>query len=356
LNIELSLESLISSKLIEEVIIVNQGTKNFLQSYEGGKIKVLNVPYSGPLNQSWLLNLGLKASTDEYFMRHDIDCILQPDFDEVVHLGKAVIHQKLIGNIVQDENQYGPKSPSFLPLQERNKKWFKFCRNLNWEKFSFQEFMDLFLEYYPDINVDYLSSHIICKAEYLKKIHGYDESFDGWGCQDTDLNNRLSLAGYKHESPEGLRVLHQPHGLKTVVLHEQEKNHVKARILCDQNRFRKTLRPNKVWGEKEPQIQEHPKIDQFLREANGEYEQELIDELYIWLEGKTSKKPNTSRAFYKVVQEYYQVHGLYIDFSYQEFLKNDLLFQRKSRSKTSYWNVFDEIYKLRLYYDWLIKD
>ena len=57
----------------------------------------------------------------------------------------------------------------------------------------------------------------VWRDDFLK-VGGFDESFEGFGCEDVDLCLRLLRAGLKRKSLEHLEpVLHLYHGRKTVV-------------------------------------------------------------------------------------------------------------------------------------------
>lgn len=53
--------------------------------------------------------------------------------------------------------------------------------------------------------------HISCPSEALTQINGFDEGFEGWGREDSDLTARLLHAGYKRRNLRGLPVLHLWH-------------------------------------------------------------------------------------------------------------------------------------------------
>jgi len=53
--------------------------------------------------------------------------------------------------------------------------------------------------------------HLACPTEALVRINGFDESFEGWGREDSDLTARLLHAGYKRRNLRGLPVLHLWH-------------------------------------------------------------------------------------------------------------------------------------------------
>jgi len=53
--------------------------------------------------------------------------------------------------------------------------------------------------------------HLGCPTEALIHINGFDESFEGWGREDSDLTARLLHAGFSRRNLRGLPVLHLWH-------------------------------------------------------------------------------------------------------------------------------------------------
>jgi len=53
--------------------------------------------------------------------------------------------------------------------------------------------------------------HLSCPTEALFRINGFDESFEGWGREDSDLTARLLHAGFSRRNLRGLPVLHLWH-------------------------------------------------------------------------------------------------------------------------------------------------
>jgi len=53
--------------------------------------------------------------------------------------------------------------------------------------------------------------HLCCPADALIRINGFDESFEGWGREDSDLTARLLHAGLQRRNLRGLPVLHLWH-------------------------------------------------------------------------------------------------------------------------------------------------
>jgi len=53
--------------------------------------------------------------------------------------------------------------------------------------------------------------HLACPTEALVRINGFDESFEGWGREDSDMTARLLHAGYMRRNLRGLPVLHLWH-------------------------------------------------------------------------------------------------------------------------------------------------
>jgi len=53
--------------------------------------------------------------------------------------------------------------------------------------------------------------HLSCPTAALHAINGFDEAFEGWGREDSDLTARLLHAGFKRRNLRGLPVLHLWH-------------------------------------------------------------------------------------------------------------------------------------------------
>jgi GT2 family glycosyltransferase len=53
--------------------------------------------------------------------------------------------------------------------------------------------------------------HLACPTEVLIRINGFDESFEGWGREDSDLTARMLHAGLQRRNLLGLPVLHLWH-------------------------------------------------------------------------------------------------------------------------------------------------
>lgn len=53
--------------------------------------------------------------------------------------------------------------------------------------------------------------HLCCPTKALVRINGFDEYFEGWGREDSDLTARLLHAGFKRRNLRGLPVLHLWH-------------------------------------------------------------------------------------------------------------------------------------------------
>ncbi|HEX6866564.1 MAG TPA: galactosyltransferase-related protein, partial [Caulobacteraceae bacterium] len=79
------------------------------------------------------------------------------------------------------------------------------------------------------------------------KVGGFDEAFEGFGCEDVDLCLRLLRAGLKRKSLEHLEpVLHLYHGRKEVVPETRrllEESHAASHIEARVSMFRPASSP-----------------------------------------------------------------------------------------------------------------
>lgn len=53
--------------------------------------------------------------------------------------------------------------------------------------------------------------HLCCQTEALVRVNGFDECFEGWGREDSDLTARLLHAGYRRRNLRSQPVLHLWH-------------------------------------------------------------------------------------------------------------------------------------------------
>lgn len=211
LNIQLTIDCALMHKIIKQIIVVSHTPLyispidpqvDFLKRHyaEDQRVVIIDLRHGDfRFNQSWLLNIGICRATQPYFMRFDIDNILEPRFQETVIKMKKVIdaggvlHQDLHG-----------RYESFV----------------DWTKFkyphSFYEIMGR-METVRDY-VD--TSSIICLMALITTIKGYDERMQVYGSQDNDINARLSMAGCHHV--RGLKVIHQPHTHKRKLMKRKE--------------------------------------------------------------------------------------------------------------------------------------
>ncbi|RME61301.1 hypothetical protein D6779_00320, partial [Candidatus Parcubacteria bacterium] len=55
------------------------------------------------------------------------------------------------------------------------------------------------------------SCHFSCWKSQLMKVNGFDQRYEGWGREDSDLAARLFHAGFKRRNLRGMPVLHLWH-------------------------------------------------------------------------------------------------------------------------------------------------
>ncbi len=185
-NIDLCLQSLLfHTDIIKEIILVNHTPKcvvdddpqiEYIRTVYGSQIKIINLNSEfEAFNKSWMLNVGIRHAHEEFFMMHDIDCIIDPALKDIffkqleVLRNQHAIHFELKGNYGQD--------------------WQK---DIDWNKFQYPQ------SFTPIINqlTCYNSpSHIVCSLNKVLEIRGYNELFQDWGYEDYDFLLRLKRDG-----------------------------------------------------------------------------------------------------------------------------------------------------------------
>ena len=77
--------------------------------------------------------------------------------------------------------------------------------------------------------------HLSCPTEALIRINGFDESFEGWGREDSDLTARLLHAGLKRRNLRGQPVLHLWH--PECSRQQLDANDIKLQACLDEKRI-----------------------------------------------------------------------------------------------------------------------
>ncbi len=186
--LENSLNSLIYNyPVIKEIIVINHTLSEdpqieFIKSQYRHFVKIINLTVQyNPFNRSWLNNIGIKESTQDFIMFHDIDCIASPRLREIKSIN-SVLHFMLVGNNCTDDIHH------------------------DWTKFKFQDFDS----HACQLHNLWSTSCIICSKQLLIEMRGYNEKLEAWGYDDGEFMGRLQ----RKRIPITLefdKALHQPH-------------------------------------------------------------------------------------------------------------------------------------------------
>lgn len=188
-----SLPSWLNKPEIKEIIIVDWSSKDYnLKLLEGldPRIKVITVKNEKHFHIAKAYNLGFKHATENYIMKLDVDYVLNP----------------------------------YVPLSG--------LLNLDWES----EFMTgLWSLRDKDNNIgfiEHLQGMICIKKEFFEEAGGYNESFTGYGYEDTELYTILEKLGLhrKHINigRNFVPVFHIPHDNYYRTQFYEEKNRATA--------------------------------------------------------------------------------------------------------------------------------
>lgn len=167
-----------------EVVLVDYGSKapidGLIQAYTFVKLLRCNTE-----QQLWCksraINIVLKNCESPYFFVGDMDMMYHPNFVETLH------------HLKQNQDAIYFKV-GFLNETESKK------------NIPFHDYIINF------ISNEEATGMTLFNTEVLKSIHGYDEFYNGWGGEDTDVHARLNNAGYKvNFYTEKVLMLHQWH-------------------------------------------------------------------------------------------------------------------------------------------------
>lgn len=142
-------------------------------------------------------NEGVSASTAPYLLFLDGDCILPHDHvsihlerraGDTVMAGDCVRLDEASTALIDEKSIYDGSFSAFASPAELNRlqREGRKARAYRWLRHSTK----------PKL----LGNNVgIWRSEYAK-VNGYDENFEGWGCEDDDLRIRLRMTGVQIES------------------------------------------------------------------------------------------------------------------------------------------------------------
>lgn len=186
----------IQTVLPTEVLIADDGSRSDTKDL----IEKFALEISIPIKHIWHEDLGFRKSkilnkavaktTCDYLIQIDGDCIMHPNFVED-HLKFSSENKYLYGTRVSIKKE----ALSYI-FKENVFKFNFFSKNLS-KRTRAIHFLILANNYKPHIN--YSTQFRGCNVSFWRKdfieVNGYNEEFEGWGREDSDLVIRMNNNG-----------------------------------------------------------------------------------------------------------------------------------------------------------------
>ena len=211
-----------------EVIVADDGSRNDTAELVAGW--VARAPF--PLQHVWqkdqgfraarVRNLGAQAANGDYLLFIDGDCLTLPGF-VASHAAQAEAGWFATGRRAQVRERVTAEilerklAPYALP------RWRLIAESPHWLQTRYAQLVTLPIDgvrrsrHVADVRKAESCNLALWRADF-ERVGGFDETFEGFGCEDVDLCLRLLRAGLKRKSLEHLEpVLHLYHGRKAVV-------------------------------------------------------------------------------------------------------------------------------------------
>lgn len=198
-SLELILKSLKNqTQQPDQVLIADDGstiaTKNvindFAKAYKGEIIHVWHEDKG--FRKSKILNKAIAKSSCDYIIQIDGDCIMHPHFIED-HIKNALPNTYLYGTRVTITKK---ALPALFEKKQTN--FHIFSKHI--KKRTRTIYLPLLSKLYP-VKDAYSSNFRGCNVSYWKsdfiKVNGYNEDFEGWGREDSDLVIRMGNMNVK---------------------------------------------------------------------------------------------------------------------------------------------------------------
>lgn len=196
-SLDLVLKSVMRQTLLpEEIIIADDGsnteTKNLIDFYkEKCYIPILHIWQEDiGFRKSKILNKAIAASSNDYIIQIDGDCILHKNFVED-HVGNAKRGQYLYGSRVNILPDQGEKifSEKIIDFTLFSKEIKNKTRTIHFPLLS------KLYKSHKNISSKFRGCNVSFWREDTIVINGYNEDYEGWGREDSDFAIRLGNSG-----------------------------------------------------------------------------------------------------------------------------------------------------------------
>lgn len=166
-RIENCINSIKLNKLVKEVILIDYGSKKPIKTELA---KVIRYDKNEVFNKSHALNLGIKASKEEFIMTVDCDMILTKEIHKILnkHLDENCF---IINTDVRRINI------SDIPNWDKSWDWYETGSNIS------------------KLNSKANGGMQVFSRKWIEKVNGYDEDLILFGAVDNDLVYRAQLSG-----------------------------------------------------------------------------------------------------------------------------------------------------------------
>lgn len=187
-----------------------------------------------------VLNKAIARLREDYVLFTDGDCIPLP--------GLVASHRKIArrncfvsGSRILLSRDLSSRLQSATSANVREEIHFTAVRMLKWRcSGQINRFLPLFLPIHASQPHEKLAGirgcHLACWRTDLVSVNGFDESYEGWGREDSDLTARLLHAGVRRIDLRGAPVLHLWHAEES--RHRLKDNDDMLRQCLDSKRIR----------------------------------------------------------------------------------------------------------------------
>ena len=186
-----------------EVVVTDDGSRDETPQVVQDFARTVDFPveFTTHLHSAFQLarcrNEGVAASRAPYLLFLDGDCILPPDH-VAIHLAHRRQGIVMAGHFMRIDESTAAKideaairQGNFLQWITDEEQQFVHKLDLKWRLHQ--------LIRHPTKPKLYGNNIGIWRSDY-ERVNGYDETFEGWGCEDDDLRLRLRRAGVRVES------------------------------------------------------------------------------------------------------------------------------------------------------------